>query len=180
MHIHMPLKSGTDWRKGGWFTAFGFPAVWKTCRIDDWTEIHSTWTKLTPCRFQKLFANTELCTGRAMFASISQHWPCVPLLSVLQEIALHAPLPPGLRGPVAGHQQEVSNLPSWHWNTAEPWQLMRFNPVLCQSPSCGSCFLPPRLAGPPSPCWVLCQMSPDFMWHLHSSDSRFTEPSQDN
>lgn len=31
-------------------------------------------------------------------------------LSVLQEITMHASLPPGLCGPVAGHQPEVSNL----------------------------------------------------------------------
>lgn len=52
-------------------------------------------------------------------------------LSFLQEITLHAPLSPGLCGPMAGHQQEVSNLSGWHRNTAEPRQLMRCNrPVL--------------------------------------------------
>lgn len=32
----------------------------------------------------------------------------------LQEITLHAPLSPGVRGSVAGHQQEVSHLQSGH------------------------------------------------------------------
>jgi len=85
--------------------------------------------------------------------------PCLSVLSVLQEIALHAPLPPGLRGPMAGHQQEVSHLSSGHRNTAEPRQLMSFQlpppppppPPPRPSPSRGSCFLPPRLAGRPPP-----------------------------
>lgn len=32
----------------------------------------------------------------------------------LQEITLHAPLPPGVCGPVAGHQQEMPHLQSGH------------------------------------------------------------------
>lgn len=40
-----------------------------------------------------------------------------------QEVTLHASLPPSMRGPVAGHQQEVPNLQGGHWNTARLGQL---------------------------------------------------------
>lgn len=96
--------------------------------------------------------------------------PMFICLLFLQETSLHAPLPPGLRGPVVGHQQEVSNLSSWHRNTAEPRQLMGFSSIsrlvslLLPLPFyCAGCF---------------CQMSKDFMWHNNPSDSCFTEPNQ--
>lgn len=65
--------------------------------------------------------------------------------------------------PPAGSVQSVELTLKHSWTlTADEIQPS----LLCQSLSRGSCFLPSRLAGPPSPCWVLCQMSPDFMWHL--------------
>lgn len=39
---------------------------------------------------------------------------CVSVLSCLQEVTVHAPLPPGVRGSVVGHQQEVPHLQSGH------------------------------------------------------------------
>lgn len=85
---------------------------------------------------------------------------------------MHAPLPPGLRGPVVGYQQEVSNMPGWHRNTAEPRQLMGFDSLLIHSVLWDS-SLSSISAQQPSPdphasfstWWVLCQMSPDFTRH---------------
>lgn len=89
-------------------------------------------------------SNTQSCESTLTLKFVS--------LPILQEAALHAPLPPGLRGPMAGHQQKVSNLSSWHRNTAEPRQLMRFDTLVIQSPSwCDSCFLPPPARQPPPP-----------------------------
>lgn len=179
-HIHLKSSWGFKFRRGG----LG-PGGWGKGSVYGMQLFDGHLGLMTQQKFcVRAWMNK---TGSPLVSEIgtnvNRHWPCVSLsLSVLQEITLHAPLPPGLCGPMAGHQQEVSNLSGWHRNTAEPWQLMRFQPHplhSCQSPSCGSCFIPPRLAGPP-PCWVLCQMSPDFMWHHHPSDSRFTEPSQDN
>lgn len=117
----------------------------------------------------------------AMGDSVNQHWPCVSL----------SLCPPGdypactsstravwTNGwPPAGSVQSVGLTSKHSWTlTADEISAPLHS---CQSPSCGSCFIPPRLAGPP-PVGCFCQMSPDFMWHHHPSDSRFTEPSQDN
>lgn len=47
-----------------------------------------------------------------------------PCLLCLQEITLHAPLPPGVCGSVACHQQEMPHLQSWHWDPTDPRQLI--------------------------------------------------------
>lgn len=184
--MHICLKPSWGWgtkREEGRFTAHGVSAVWEACRIDDSTEVASACLNeqnYLPIGFRSSLQAHKLHARLPMWLSIDPMSLC---LSVLQEITLHASLPPGLRGPMAGHQQEVSNLSSWHRNTAEPWQLMRFLPLplLVNHPRVVPAFFHPGLPAlfPPL-LGAFAKMSPDFMWHHHPSDSRFTEPSQDN
>lgn len=80
-----------------------------------------------------------------------------PDLLCLQEITVHAPLPSGVCGSVAGNQQEMPHLQSGHWDPADPRQLI----APAGSCSFGSSlwFLLPPPAGSVR---KLCQTSPLF------------------
>ncbi|CAB1332387.1 unnamed protein product, partial [Coregonus sp. 'balchen'] len=111
---------------------------------------------------------------------------CTICLSMLEDaedaVTLHAPLPPGLCGPVAGDQQEVSNLPRGHRDAAPSRQLIGpgVKPDGLAAVNHPGVFPAPLHPGPgPSPhgCFAKClQTSCDI---ITLSDSRFTEPTQD-